>query len=132
MIDIQKIRLGILLLVVISIGIGCAQSSVEIGMVETRLPGRWEASYATFTGTKRDTIRAEAGQTLVLEYEVEVDKGELHIALEPQDRGALWDVTFEKGAADTVELALSQDGPYALTIEGDNAGGSFALSWQIE
>jgi hypothetical protein len=110
----------------------CGQSSLEIGMVETNLPGHWEASYTTFTGTKADKIRADAGQILILEYEVKADKGDLSIELNHSEAGTLWDVTLQENAEDIVKLALEQDGPYTITIEGENTGGSFDLSWELE
>ena len=109
----------------------CGQSSLEVGMVETNLPGRWEASYTTFTGTKVDTIRAQAGQILELAYKVKVDKGDLSIKVGRHDREALWDASLQEDAKDTVEIALGQDGPYTLIVEGENAGGSFDLSWEL-
>lgn len=34
----------------------CGQSTIEIGMVETNLPGEWQANYTTFTGSKTNNI----------------------------------------------------------------------------
>jgi hypothetical protein len=109
----------------------CGQSSLEIGMVETNLPGRWEASYTTFTGTKDDTIRAQAGQILEFTYDVQVDKGDLSISVDRHDREALWEVSLQEDARDAVEIALDRDGPYTIVVEGDKAGGSFELSWEL-
>lgn len=69
---------------------------------------------------------------LILEYEAQVDKGDLTIAVSHEENEALWEVSLREDAKDTVELTLEQDGPYALTIEGDNAGGSFDLSWEVK
>lgn len=118
-------------LVLVGLVTGCGQSSVEVGMVETNLPGRWEASYSTFTGTKLDSIPAQAGETLLLEYEVEVNKGDLSIEIRHSEGGSLWDVSLQEDADNRVELALEQDGPYTIAIEGDNAGGSFRLYWEL-
>lgn len=109
----------------------CGRSSLEIGMVETNLPGRWEASYESFTGTKEDTIRAQDGQILELAYDVQVDKGELAIKVDRHDREALWEASLQEDAKDTVEIALGQDGPYTLIVEGHDAGGGFALNWEL-
>jgi hypothetical protein len=118
-------------LLLASLVAACGQSSLEIGMVETRLPGRWQASYVTFTGTKVDTIQAQAGQTLMLEYDVQVDKGDLSMEVSRDDREAVWDMSFQEDAKDAVEVALDQDGPYTISLAGDNAGGSFDLSWAL-
>ena len=112
--------------------VGCGQSSLEVGMVETNLPGQWEASYTTFTGTKVETIRADAGQTLILNYEVAVDKGDLAIKVDRPEGGSLLDLSFQEDGQDTVEIAIGQDGRHTITIEGDNAGGGFDLSWKLE
>jgi hypothetical protein len=119
-------------LLLVALMAACGQSSLEVGMVETNLPGRWEASYTTFTGTKVDRIRAKAGEILLLEYEVKVNKGDLSIEIGRSEGDSLWDVSLQEDAKDRVEFALGQDGPYTITIKGDNAGGSFNLSWELE
>jgi hypothetical protein len=43
-----------------------------------------------------------------------------------------WEVSLEQDAENTVQLAIGQDGPHDLIIEGDNACGSSALSWELE
>jgi hypothetical protein len=110
----------------------CDQSSYEIGMLETHLPGRWEASYQTFTGTKENTVRADAGQTLVLDYQVRVDKGSLSIEIIRPEGGPLWSVSLAEDGEDRVEIAIGQRGPHTIAIEGDNAGGRFELAWSLE
>ena len=121
-----------LALVLASLPITCGQSSLEIGMLATHLPGRWEANYATFTGTKEDTIRADAGQTLILDYEVKVDKGDLSIEVIRPEGGPLWDVSMQESGQDRVEISIGQRGPHTIVIKGDDAGGSFDLSWALE
>ncbi len=110
----------------------CGRSTVEIGMMETTLPGSWEASYRTFSGTKRSTFGADAGETLVLDYEVAVDKGTLSLRVENPDGEDLWDLSLEESEADTVELSLDEDGRYTIVVEGDATGGGFDLSWELE
>jgi len=112
--------------------IGCVQSSLEIGMVETHLPGHWEASYTTFTGAKVGKIRAGANDTIILDYSVEVDKGNLSIEIRDEQTGVLWDTVLDRDAGDCVKVAGDGDGPVTITIEGDGAGGSFNVSWEVQ
>lgn len=107
-------------------------SSIEVSMVETSRPGKWEAGYRTFDGVKQNTIPAEADETLVLDYRVEVDTGTLTLRLESPDGEDLLELTWEEDTADTVEVPLAQDGDYAIILEGDATGGSFDLSWELE
>ena len=111
---------------------GCAADRVAVGMRETNLPGQWQATYTTFSGTKADTFPADAGQTLVLEYETEVDKGSLTLQVESPDDEVLWETALEEGGADTVRVALNQDGRYAIVLSGEDTGGSWDLEWEIE
>ena len=110
----------------------CGRSTVEIGMMETTLPGSWEASYRTFSGAKRNTFGADAGETLVLDYKVVVDKGMLSLRVENPDGEDLWDLSLEEEAADTVEVPLNTDGRYTIVVEGDATGGGFDLSWELK
>jgi NADPH:quinone reductase-like Zn-dependent oxidoreductase len=110
----------------------CEADRVAVGMRETNLPGQWQATYTTFSGTKVDTFRADAGQSLVLDYETEVDKGSLSIQVENPDDEVLWDVAFDEGGADTIRVDLNQDGRYAIVLKGEDAGGSWDLEWELE
>ena len=110
----------------------CEADRVAVGMRETNLPGQWQATYTTFSGTEVDTFSVDAGQTLVLEYETEVEKGSLTIQVENPDDEVLWDTSFDEGDADTVRVDLEQDGRYAIVLIGEDTGGSWDLEWEIE
>lgn len=110
----------------------CEADRVAIGMRETNLPGEWQATYTTFSGTEVDTFRADAGQTLVLQYETDVEKGSLTIQVENPDDEVLWDAAFDEGDADAVTVDLNQDGRYAIVLTGEDTGGSWDLEWEIE
>lgn len=111
---------------------GCQADTVEIGMVETKLANDWRASYTTFTGTKTDRLQAEAGQTLRLGYDVEVSKGTLTIEVQNPDDGVVWDLSLAEGDSGAVEVPVEQEGTYTLVLRGDDAGGSFDLTWNIQ
>jgi hypothetical protein len=112
--------------------VACGQRRVEIGMVETHRPGQWQARYTTFSGVKRDRVQADAGQTLVLAYEAEIDKGRLEIRVEGPAGDTLWERSREQDGQETVELTLEQGGRYLVLIEGRDTGGRFDLSWSLE
>jgi hypothetical protein len=131
----DKLRIAVFLLSVMLLGgllIACQADRVAIGMNETNLPGQWQATYTTFSGTKVDTFRADAGQTLILDYETEVEKGSLTVQVEDPDEEVLWETAFDEGGADTVRVDLNQDGRYAIVLIGEDADGSWDLEWEIE
>jgi hypothetical protein len=67
------------LAVLVVLLMGCSQSSIRLGWVETSSPGHLNASYGEFTGTETRTVLAQSGETLYLEYDAEVDNGSLHL-----------------------------------------------------
>ena len=61
-----------------------------------------------------------------------VDRGTLEIRVEDPAGDAIWELTPQESAEDTVELELENDGRYAVVIEGEGMAGSFDVSWELE
>jgi hypothetical protein len=110
----------------------CGRSSIVIGMREMHLPGDWQANYSTFTGVKSDSFQADAGQTLILDYDAQVDKGALSIQVENPADKLVWEAQLQEAQSDSVQILLDQTGRYVLRIAGENASGSWDLQWNIE
>jgi plastocyanin len=126
----MKARSFLLVLLTISAMLaGCTGMSVRLGWHGSSSAASKSARYETFTGVERATIRAEAGQTITLTYDGEVNKGTLALALDAPDGTTLWEETFEEDAADTVTLTAPDGGRYTLRVTGDDTGGSFDISW---
>lgn len=112
---------------------GCgARSSLRIGWLEAGGPGHKEARYGLFSGQERASFRAQAGETIGLDYDVDVEKGTLAITLLDPDRDALWARTFEEDVEDSVRIEAPQDGRFRLRIEGESTGGAFKIAWRLE
>jgi hypothetical protein len=109
---------------------GCDR--VQIGWVETSLPGQFEASYGTFTGTERRRVRLQEGETLTLTYEATVEKGTLTFEIQDPGQETVWSLALEQEDAGTVNLTAEQSGTYRILVQGQDAGGSFELNWETE
>jgi hypothetical protein len=108
-----------------------ARSSLRIGWRETDgLKGK-SACYASFSGLERRTLRLDAGETVALTYDVEVEEGALTLSLVDPDGEPLWKETFQQGAADEIRVRAPRNGRYELRIEGHQTGGSFDFSWRV-
>lgn len=127
----QKVLVVGLLLSLVGLLAGCGERKIQVGWVASSAPGRFSASYASFTGSETRTVRADAGEMLVLRYEIEVNRGTLSVRVEDPDGEILWDASFEEAAVDSVQIPAEQDGRYAITVQGDGAGGSFELLWEL-
>lgn len=118
--------------VVVGLLVGCGHSRFQLGWVESNQPRHFGASYATFSGSEIRAVRVGVGQTLRLEYKVEVDKGAVTLRVEDPDGRSLWHTTLSEDTQDAVELGVDEVGRCAIIIRGDGAGGSFDLSWEVQ
>ena len=118
-------------LLMTSLLVGCVSSTVKVGWVGSSDLGHIGYRYTTFDGMERKTFRAEAGQTISLDYDVTVEKGALVLKVVAPDGKALWEETFREDAADTVTLTAPQNGFHTVHIEGQATGGGFDLSWSV-
>jgi hypothetical protein len=129
---------GALLVLLVALLAGCegysGWSRVEIGMFERTGINRSEARFRTFTGTKRWREGLEEGQTLVLEYELALNKGKLTLRVLDPDGIIVWEQLFADGAEadEQIEVDAEYEGTYTIVAAGDNAGGEYELSWDVE
>jgi hypothetical protein len=110
----------------------CTVKSGAFVEVCTDLPGNISCQATTFQGKKSYSVRAEAGQTLSLAYDVAVSKGSMEIQVRNPDGDVMWEVSIEDAAADMIELSIDEDGKYSVVLKGDGMGGEYDVSWDVE
>lgn len=131
----NTIRKAVWILTAVILGgflIGCGRTTFRLGWLESNRPGRFSASYVTFTGSESRWLQVDAGDRLVLTYDVEVAKGRLALKIEAPDDRILWWRSFSDDAQGSAELALEQGGRHSIVSDGDRTGGSFRLSWALQ
>lgn len=126
------IVVAVSLLTVVGLMVGCGRSDLRVGWLETSGLRHKTARYRSFDGLERASFRAQSGETIELDYEVEVERGTLTLTLTDPDGEPLWEETFQEDAADALRLSAPQSGRYRLRIEGDSTQGAFDISWQTE
>jgi sulfate adenylyltransferase subunit 1 (EFTu-like GTPase family) len=124
------ITLSLTLITLVLSGCGSRTSSIKVGWMGSSTAGKTSYRYARFSGIERKTIHASAGETLTLDYDVDVEKGALALRLRNSDSELLWEQTFDANAEDSVEIPLERGGRYLLQIEGRETRGSFDLAWE--
>jgi hypothetical protein len=125
----RKALLATLLVVLVGSLMGCGGSSVRLGWVETSSPGHIEASYSEFTGTEVRIIQAQAGNTLDLEYDAEVDAGRLQVEVEDPFGEIIWCASLCKNCGQTKTLPVYEAGCYTILVQGEATAGGFDLAW---
>lgn len=111
---------------------GCGRSRIQLGWVASDQPGHFVASYTLFSGSEARAIGARAGETLIVDYDVTVDKGALTISVEGPDHRMLWMVSLDRVADGAVQLPVKQPGRHIIVIRGAETGGTLDLAWEIE
>ena len=133
---IRTLLVGVLLLLLVFTLGACdaweGGSTVEIGMVENSGFNNTEARFETLRGRKVRQETLSTGETLVLDYDVTVDKGTLTLMVEDPSGESVWETEVTDSAADQVEIVAAEAGNYDIIVEGDDAGGSYDLSWTLE
>ncbi|MGC9468017.1 MAG: hypothetical protein ACP5HS_05460, partial [Anaerolineae bacterium] len=87
--------------------------------------------YETFTGTERNRVRLDEGETLDLSFDVTVEKGALEIAVLASNGDTLWERGFSESDSGSVALVAEQSGRYTVLVAGTATGGSFDVSWEV-
>jgi methionine-rich copper-binding protein CopC len=123
--------LAVALLTVAGLTVGCGRSSLKIGWRETSGLRHKTARNSSFSGVERASFRAQADETVELDYEVEVEKGTLALSLMDPEGEPLWEETFQEDAADVLSFSAPQSGRYELRIEGSSTEGAFDVSWRV-
>jgi hypothetical protein len=128
----RQLAMVVLFALSVTLLASCTVKSGAFVEVCTDLPGDISCKATTFEGEKSYPVRAEAGQTLSLAYDVAVSKGSLEIQVRNPDGDMVWEVSIEDAAADTIELSIDEDGRYSVVLKGDGMGGEYDVSWDVE
>ena len=108
-------------------------SEIKVGWVEFSDLDSIKCSYSTFTGTEERIIKVKIGDCILLNYSITVDEGSVEIEVRDPAGEVLWKHQFEKGSfASSVKIKANQSGWHKVVIRGENAGGSFDVSWKVE
>ncbi|MNW38111.1 hypothetical protein D3C74_151700 [compost metagenome] len=121
--------LGILVLLIVTLLAACNERIVFMGS-SSSTKNKIEASYKLFTGTDEKKVSLKNGQTLAIDYQSEVQKGELTIKLYDPDNQLLKDLSTNKSGNE--KIGVDKDGIYRLEITGNNTKGSYELTYKIE
>lgn len=117
------------MLMIVTVLAACDKKLVFVGS-NSNTKNKIEASYRLFTGTEEKKISLKNGETLVIDYQSEVEKGQLTIKLYDPDDQLLQDLSTNKSGNENIEV--SKDGMYRFEITGDNTKGSFEITYKIE
>lgn len=123
----------LILVLVVSGGLVLACSpQLRVGWIGSAQGDQMQYRYNTFSGTERAVVQMEAGQQLVVTYDITVDKGALALRiLGPQDN-VLWEERYQENGEGEISIAPTENGRHEIIVEGQIAGGSFTVSWQVE
>lgn len=121
----------LILLLVLPVFLLTSCSTTKIGWVEMNYGNDFEASYQLFDGEERERIQLDAGDTISLSYELNVEDGALTIQFVDPDGDTVWEETFLEDEENVFDFTAEASGRYSLVVAGDTAEGSFDLTWDV-
>lgn len=106
-------------------------SHALVGSHTSERPGHVTHECERFDGVKWWSLRAGAGQTLVLDYGAELQEGQLSLSVRDADGDVLFEETLKDGDAATARVDLPSRGRYRLEMRAHEAHGSYLLDWGV-
>jgi len=130
----RKFLLTLLFTVFLGITVfGCsATSSLKRGWVETSGLSHANVRYNYFDGVERMSFRAEEGDKIQLDIDVQVEEGSLAINLEDPDGNQVWTRTYQEDVEESASLSAPERGRYYLRMVGEATEGGYEISWDVE
>lgn len=127
----RKIKLGklisLLILTLVIVITGCDRRLLYIG---NSTSNAMNGSYKLFSGTEDKNINLKQGEILNIKYSSEVTSGKLFIQLFNPEKELIND--FKTNASDDVEIKAEQSGKYQIKVIGEDASGSFDVSFSVK
>lgn len=127
----RKMKLGklisLLILTLVIVITGCDRRLLYIG---NSTSNAMNGSFKLFTGTEDKKVKLKQGEILKIKYTSEVTSGKLFIQLFNPEKELVKD--FKSNASDDVEFKAEQSGKYQIKVIGEDASGSFDVSFTVK
>jgi len=120
------ICLSILILTLLS---GC---NLRINWRGTSSANHMDYQYTTYSGSQQKNFSMQDGQSILLDYAAEVNKGFLILRINDPDNITILERSMFDDESDHVEFTVEKSGLYTLLIIGEETGGGFTVNWQIK
>jgi hypothetical protein len=121
--------LGLLVLGGVVFTVIDAMNFQRLGFAGVNIPGHMAASYQYLDDTIDSHITVDEGETLVLEYELRSEEGEL--LLDIQDPQGEQLMRLEGNEAGRAEIEAPFTGTYRLVVHGEETRGEYDIRWDV-
>ncbi|WP_163192353.1 hypothetical protein [Clostridium thermarum] len=108
---------------------GCS-GYFAMGWSGNKYPGKFNASFQYFNGSKASKFSVKEGETLQVNYKSSVEEGDLTIKLYNSEKEVISEL--EVNSEGSKELKVSKDDKYKLVVAGKKAKGNFDINWKVE
>lgn len=109
----------------------CSTSQVRVDFIGSQRGNHMEFDYDLFTGHEQKTFDLEQGQTMDLDYDLQVESGSLTLQFIDNSGMVSWEESFQDDAAGSATLNIDRDGLYKLSVSGEKAKGGFEIDWDL-
>lgn len=106
---------------------GCDTRLMYVGSSNSK---QMKASYKLLSGKETKTLKLKEGDTLLLNYTSEVDKGKLTMKLYDPDHELVKELTPNESVEE--QLDITKGGKYKLEVVGTRTNGSFNIKYSTK
>lgn len=114
----------------------CDTGKIKIGEVRmmygTNQDGLISYDVSTFTGIEEGSFKAERGQAIAFDYDVNVNKGSLIIKWQDPEGEVVWGKDLVDSEAGHDDIPVDVSGEFNILVQGKGFGGSFDVTWKIK
>ncbi len=110
----------------------CSTSSQRVGWSCINPSGELNCTYRLFSGKEIEKISLENGEKLTVDFDVQIESGEVKISLQNPEGVPVWDTGLSQTTLDIFSIEIKESGDYLLIVEGIKSRGSFIFDWEIE
>lgn len=123
---------AVLLVAAVGLGLGFALhgGASRVLWRGVTVPGHLAAHYRYFDGTDGRPVRAEAGDSLQLTYDLQPARGTLALEVVAPDGRTVWQRDASDPTQGSVTLVLGTAGRYQVQLRGQATRGSFDVRYR--
>lgn len=127
----RTVAIVAVVLVVMATGCSGTETTMRKGWAGKSVPGEMTYSFETFDGTESTLLTVDANASTDVEYQTDLSEGTLSIRIETLSGSVNRSIlTNETGTTEgRVSVTDLDPGRYKIVVEGDEASGSFSVTW---
>lgn len=92
--------------------------------------GKMKGTFTSLTGTKTKSYELKEGDTITIDYEIEVKEGTLTAAFIDSSGNEI--VSFKPNTSGKIDIEIEKNDTYEIVVKGSEADGSYNIDIELK